>query len=66
MAQKVTDVVGVSRKSFADAAQNAVTAAAKTLRGLKWGRVGELEMRLDGKKVLEYRATVHLYFDIER
>ena len=66
MAQKVTDVVGVSKRSFAEAAENAVSEAGKTLRGLKWGRVSEFEMALDGRKVKEYRATVRLYFDIER
>jgi hypothetical protein len=66
MVQKVTEVVGTSKKSFAAAAQNAVTEAARTLRGLKWARVSEMEMALDGKKVLGYRTTVRLYFDVER
>jgi flavin-binding protein dodecin len=35
MAQKVIDVVGVSKESFAKAAENAVAEAAKTVRGLK-------------------------------
>ena len=65
MAQKVIDVVGVSKESFAKAAENAVAEAAKTVRGLKWGRVSEFEMELDGKKIIEYRATTKLYFDIE-
>ena len=66
MAQKVIEVVGISNKSFAQAAQNAVAEAAKTVRGLKWARVAELEMALDGKKILQYRATARLYFDLER
>ena len=66
MAQKVIEVVGISNKSFAQAAQNAVAEAAKTVRGLKWARVAELEMMLDGKKILQYRATTRLYFDLER
>lgn len=66
MAQKVTEVVGVSKESFARAAENAVAEAAKTVRGLKWARVTELEMALDGKKIAQYRATARLYFDIER
>lgn len=66
MVQKIIDVVGASSDSFAKAAQNAVAEAAKTVRGLKWARVGELEMELDGSKVKSYRATVRIYFDIER
>ncbi len=58
MVQKVIDVVGVSPVSFAKAAQNAVSEAAK--------RVGEMEMELDGSKVKSYRTTVRIYFNIER
>ena len=65
MTQKVIDVVGVSTESFAKAAENAVTEAAKTVRGLKWARVAELEMELDDKKITQYRATTKIYFDIE-
>jgi flavin-binding protein dodecin len=65
MAQKVIDVVGVSKDSFAKAADNAVAEAARTVRGLKWARISEMEMKLDGKKIAEYRATARIYFDIE-
>jgi len=65
MAQKVTDVVGVSKESFAKAAQNAVEEAAKTIRHIKWARVSDFEMELNGKDVIAYRATAKIYFDIE-
>jgi flavin-binding protein dodecin len=64
--QKVIEVVGTSKESFAKAAENAVTEAAKTIRGMKWARVAELEMELDGKKVTKYRATTKIYFDIKK
>jgi hypothetical protein len=66
MVQKVIDVVGVSPKSFADAAANAVKAAGETVRGMKWARASEFEMELDGAKVKAYRATVRIYFDVHR
>jgi hypothetical protein len=66
MTQKVTEVVGVSKESFAKAAESAVTEAARTVRGMKWARVHELEMELDGKKIKTYRASVRIYFDVER
>ncbi len=66
MVQKVIDVVGVSPVSFAKAAQNAVSEAAKTVREMRWARVGEMEMELDGSKVKSYRTTVRIYFSIER
>jgi flavin-binding protein dodecin len=66
MTQKVIDVVGTSKQSFAKAAENAVAEAAKTVRGMRWARVAELEMELDGKKVSQYRANTRIYFDIEK
>lgn len=66
MVQKVSDIVGISPQSFAKAAENAVAEAGKTVRGMKWARVSDLEMELDGSKVKTYRATVRIYFDVER
>ncbi len=66
MAQKVIEIVGSSKESFAKAAESAVADAAKTVRGMKWARVTEFEMLIDGKKITEYRATARIYFDIER
>ena len=48
------------------AAENAVAEAANTVRGLKWARVSELEMELDGKKIAQFHATTKIYFDIEK
>ena len=58
-------MVGISPESFADAAKRAISAAAKTVRGIKWARVKDLEMEVDGARVKSYRATVDFYFDIE-
>ncbi|HEV8594096.1 MAG TPA: dodecin family protein [Thermoplasmata archaeon] len=66
MVQKVTEVVGVSPKSFAAAAENAVKVAGETIRGIKWARVSEFEMEVEGSKVKTYRASVRIYFDVER
>ena len=65
MTQKVIDVVGTSKESFAKAAEAAVKEAAKTVRGIKWAHVESLDMQLDGAKVLVYRATTKIYFDVE-
>jgi flavin-binding protein dodecin len=66
MTQKIIEVVGTSKESFAKAAENAVSEAAKTVRGMKWARVAELEMELDGKKIVKYRTTTKIYFDVEK
>ena len=66
MPQKVIEIVGSSKESFAKAAENAVAEAAKTVRGMKWARVSEFEMVLEGKKIVAYRVTARIYFEIER
>jgi flavin-binding protein dodecin len=66
MPQKIIEIIGVSKDSFAKAAENAVAEAAKTVRGLKWARVAELEMELEGKKITQYRTTTKIYFDVEQ
>jgi dodecin len=66
MAQKVIDIVGISKESFAKAAENAVSEAAKTVRGLKWARVAELEMELEDKRITQYRAVTKIFFDVEQ
>jgi dodecin len=65
MTQKVIEVVGTSKQSFAKAAEQAVAEAAKTVRGIKWAHVDSLDMQLDGGKVLLYRAATKIYFDVE-
>ncbi len=65
MTQKIIEVIGTSKDSFAKAAENAVAEAAKTVRGIKWAHVDSLDMQLDGAKVLLYRATAKIFFDVE-
>jgi dodecin len=65
MTQKIIEVVGTSKESFAKAAEAAVAEAAKTVRGIKWAHVDSLDMVLDGAKVVLYRATTKIYFDVE-
>lgn len=65
MVQKITDVVGVSKKSFADAADKAVRTASKTIREVKWFRVSEMEGAVEDGKVKEFHVTVRIYFDLE-
>jgi dodecin len=65
MTQKVIEVVGTSKDSFAQAAENAVAEAAKTVRAIKWAHVDSLDMQVEGAKVVLYRATTKIYFDVE-
>ena len=65
MTQKVIEVVGTSKESFAEAAKAAVKEASKTVRAIKWAHVDSFDMLLDNAKVLQYRATTKIYFDVE-
>lgn len=65
MTQKIIDVVGTSQESFAKAAASAITEAAKTVRNIRWAHVESLDMQLDGAKVMMYRASMKIYFDVE-
>jgi dodecin len=62
---KKIEVVGTSQKSFADAAQNAVARAAKSVRGLEWFEVTELRGRVEGTRIDEYQVTVKIGFKLE-
>jgi flavin-binding protein dodecin len=57
---------GHPKKASQKLAENAVAEAAKTVRGMKWARVAELELELDGKKIVKHRTTTKIYFDIEK
>jgi len=62
---RITHVVGVSAQSWEDAARNAVETAAKTLRDLRVAEVTKLDMKIDGGKVVAFRARVELSFKYE-
>jgi dodecin len=65
MVQKIIEVVGISSKNFDDAAQNAVTVAAKTVRGIRWAKMVETECKVKDDRIVEYRALMRIYFDVE-
>jgi len=62
---RVTEVIGTSTKSWEDAAANAVTTASKSLRDLRIAEVSKLDMKVEGGKVVAYRARIQLSFKYE-
>jgi flavin-binding protein dodecin len=62
---RVTEVIGTSTRSWEDAATNAVTTASKTLRDLRIAEVSKLDMKIEGGKIVAYRARVQLSFKYE-
>ena len=65
-AYKIISVVGTSTKSWEDATQSAVGAAAKSLRDLRIAKVIEMDVTVDKTgKVTQYRVKVDLSFKYE-
>lgn len=61
---KLTQIVGTSDASFADAVAVAVDRARSTLRNLKWFEVVEERGRIDGGDV-EYQVKLDVAFELE-
>jgi flavin-binding protein dodecin len=62
---RVTEIIGTSTVSWEDAASSAIEAAAKSLRDLRVAEVSKLDMKVEGGKVVAYRARVSLSFKYE-
>ncbi|MBK9142318.1 MAG: dodecin domain-containing protein [Candidatus Melainabacteria bacterium] len=62
---KMTEIVGVSSKSFADAASNAVQRASKTLRDLKWFETTAMRGKIKDGQITEYQVTMKVGFKLE-
>ncbi|HID24870.1 MAG TPA: dodecin domain-containing protein [Thermoplasmata archaeon] len=63
---KIIDIVGVSEKSFTDAAKNAVAEAAKTVRKIKRAEVTKFDVKVENDEPVLYRAEMKISFEVER
>ncbi len=59
---KVIELVGTSPNSFEEAARNAVETAAKSLQDIRIAEVTEFDMKVEGGKVVSFRAKVKVSF----
>ena len=59
------ELEGVSEKSWAYAAREALREAAKTIRGINRLEVISTSTRVKENKIAEYRTHVRLYFLVE-
>ena len=59
---RVTEIIGTSATSWEDAARTAVETAASSLRDLRVAEVNKLDLKIEGGKVVAYRARVSLSF----
>lgn len=64
---RVTEIIGVSSKSWEDAAQQAVTAASRSLRDLRVAEVVEQDLTLrDDGAIESFRTKLRLSFKYEQ
>jgi flavin-binding protein dodecin len=63
---KVITVIGSSPESFAQAAQVAVTEAAKTVRDIHGADVVTMSAVVENDRITEFRTTVNIAFGVER
>lgn len=59
---KIIELVGTSKKSWEDAAKNAVEITGKSLKDLRIAEVTKLDMQIDKGKVIAYRARISVSF----
>lgn len=62
---KVIELVGCSSEGLQEAVESAVEEAAKTLRNLRGVDVIGWTARIEGDKIVEYRANVKVSFLVE-
>jgi hypothetical protein len=63
---KTIDLVGVSDQSWRDAAQQALSEAAKTIRGIEGMDILETSAVVRDNEIAEYHTHVRIKFRIER
>jgi dodecin len=63
---KTIDLVGVSRSSWRDAAQQALDEASRTIRGIESMEVVDTSCTVRDGKIDEYLTHVRIQFRIER
>ena len=62
---RITEVIGTSGTSWEDAARNAVSTAASSLRDLRIAEIEKLDVKIEDGKVVQFRARLALSFKYE-
>lgn len=63
---KVLELLANSTKSWEDAAQQAVTEAGKTLHNIRSVYIQDQSAQVAENKIVEYRVTVKLTFEVDK
>lgn len=63
---KIIELVGTSKKSWEDAAAQAVKSASTSLRDLRVAEVTKLDLKIEDGEVKAYRTRISVSFKIEK
>nr|MDO8079232.1 dodecin family protein [Candidatus Freyarchaeota archaeon] len=63
---KLIEVVGISDKSWEDAAKNAMIEAAKTIRNITRVSIEEFDCKVENDKITAFRTRIKIIFEVER
>lgn len=62
----IIELVGTSRKSWEDAAMNAINTASKSLRDLRVAEIVKFDLKIENGKVAAFRVRVNVSFKYEK
>jgi flavin-binding protein dodecin len=62
---KVVQIVASSNKSFEDAVNEGLTAAARTIRGITGVKVIDWTAKVENNRISQYRVTMDIAFHVE-
>ena len=63
---KVIEVIAGSEKSFADATENALKEASKTVNNIKSIYIKEMNANVEDNKIVSYGVNAKISFEIEK
>ncbi len=63
---KIIELIGSSPIGWSEAAQNAVTEAAKTIKNIKGVHVKRCTAKIENNKIVEYNTNVKISFIVKR
>lgn len=62
---KVIEVIAESKKSWDDAAENAIKEASKSIKNIKSIYVENMEAKVDNNKIIKYRINAKISFVVK-
>ncbi len=62
---KVIEVIAESKKSWDDAAENAIKEASKSVKNIKSIYVENMEAKVDNNKIIKYRINAKISFVVK-